>query len=109
MSDITLPAPLDAYFAAKNRHDVGGMLACFAPDATALDEGHTYQGHAALRAWLATTTSKYRVTATPSGLETRDGASIVTALVAGNFPGSPASLRYAFSLRDGLIAGLGIA
>lgn len=105
---LPLPAPLDAYFAAKNRLDVDGMLACFTPDATVRDDGEDMAGTAAIRAWMAANIGKFRVTADPIGVAARDGDTVVTALVSGNFPGSPAKLRYAFSPTGDRIAALAI-
>ncbi len=41
------------------------MVACFAPEAVVRDEGHTYTGTDAIRAWKKETSAKYRVTAEP--------------------------------------------
>lgn len=105
---IDLPRPLGDYFAAKNRHDIDAMLAPFAADATVRDEGHTYSGHAAVRGWMEETTRKYRVTVEPTGASSDGQNWRVSGLVAGDFPGNPAVLRYRFSLADERIAGLEI-
>jgi hypothetical protein len=55
------------------------------------------------------TTRKYKVTATPEDVSKEDGDRIVVrALVAGNFPGSPAHLTYRFALAGDRIARLEI-
>ncbi|SMH56847.1 nuclear transport factor 2 family protein [Mesorhizobium australicum] len=105
---IDLPRPLEDYFAAKNRHDIDTMLAPFAVDAIVRDESRTYTGHAAIRAWMEETTRKYRVTVEPTGAHLDGQNWKVSALVAGDFPGSPATLRYRFSLAHERIAGLEI-
>lgn len=105
---IDLPRPLGDYFAAKNRHDIDAMLAPFAAAATVRDEGQTYNGHAAIRAWMEKTTRKYRVTVEPTEASSDGGNWTVSGLVAGDFPGSPATLRYRFSLADERIARLEI-
>lgn len=103
-----LPEPLAAYFAAKNRHDIDAMLAPFAGDAVVRDEGRTHAGRDAIRAWMEETTRRYRVTVEPTAA-TADGATwTVQALVSGTFPGSPATLRYRFSLARQSISGLEI-
>ncbi|MBR0643412.1 nuclear transport factor 2 family protein [Plastoroseomonas hellenica] len=104
----TLPAPVAAYYAAKNRHDIDAMLAPFAPDATVLDEGETLRGHAAIRRWMEETTRKYRVTVAVAEVSEVDGRVLVAADVSGTFPGSPARLRFAFTLDGGRIARLEI-
>ena len=104
----TSHAPLDAYFAAKNRKDIEAMLAHFTDDALVKDEGMTHGGRAAIRSWMEETTRKYGVTVEVSGVE-GDGDDVrVAALVSGNFPGSPATLHYAFQLSGDRIARLEI-
>src|SRR4051794_41810369 len=41
---MELPRPLSIYFAAKNRHDIDGMLIPFSPDAKVRDESETHLG-----------------------------------------------------------------
>jgi hypothetical protein len=105
---MTLQEPLDAYFSAKNQRNIDAMLAPFATDATVKDEGQEMHGHTAIRAWMEETTRKYGVTVEAKGVEAKDGGTVVTALVSGNFPGSPAELRYSFQLGGGKIARLEI-
>jgi ketosteroid isomerase-like protein len=103
-----LSEPLASYFAAKNRHDIDGMLAPFSPGAVVWDEGEERSGHAAIRAWMEETTRKYRVTIEVTEVAADAGKTLVAALVSGNFPGSPATLRYAFTLDGDKIARLEI-
>src|SRR5262245_55904958 len=99
---------ITAYFAAKNRKDVDGMLAAFAADAVVRDEGATHKGHAAIRAGMAETTRRYGVTVEPITSAQENGATIVVATVSGDFPGSPARLTYRFGLENGAISALEI-
>jgi ketosteroid isomerase-like protein len=105
---ITLPNPISTYFDATNAHDVDAMLATFAADALVHDEKQDFVGRVAIREWIDGTTRKYRVTATPTGVDQADNKTIVTAMVAGNFPGSPAELRYRFRINGEKITGLEI-
>lgn len=102
------PPPIAAYFAAKNRHDIDGMLAPFASNAEVRDEGELHRGRDAIRAWMEHTTKKYRVTSIPEEHHSEDGRDIVRSLVSGDFPGSPAHLTYRFTLAAGEIAALDI-
>lgn len=106
---LDLPTPIAAYYAAKNRHDIDAMLAPFAENAVVHDEGEDYRGHTAIRAWMEHTTAKYAVTVAPEEVTIHDGATIVRALVSGNFPGSPAYLTYRFTAGDGDIKALSIS
>jgi uncharacterized protein (TIGR02246 family) len=104
-----LPPPLAAYYEAKNHHDIDAMLAPFAEDAVVKDEGQEHHGRAAIRSWMEHTTRKYRVTVDVKQFETINDRLIVSGLVSGEFPGSPALLRFAFTLSGSKIARLEIA
>ena len=102
------PEVISRYVAATNARDVEAMTACFAPDATVRDEGRSYAGRAEIRAWETEVTEKYGVTSELLDAE-RDGEALRASMqVSGNFPGSPAVLRYHFRIKDGLIAQLEI-
>ncbi|MEE1658308.1 nuclear transport factor 2 family protein [Microvirga sp. CF3062] len=104
-----LPLPLAGYYEAKNQHDINGMLAPFAEDAVVKDEDQEHHGREAIRSWMEHTTRKYRVTIDVKQIEPVDDRLIVSGLVSGDFPGSPAMLRYAFTLSGSKIARLEIA
>lgn len=106
---LELPAPIAAYYAAANARDLDKTVACFAPHAQIEDDGETLVGRAEIRAWKERVNARYRSTADPRQL-VRDGeAYVVTAQVAGNFPGSPIELDYRFGLDGDAIATLEIA
>lgn len=105
---IQLPAPVTAYFLATNRHDIDSMLVPFAAEAVVQDEGEKHVGHVAIRAWMIETTQKYRATVEPRESEGSNGKTTVAGLVSGNFPGSPARLRYGFTLSSDSISRLEI-
>lgn len=105
---LSLPEKVAAYFAAVNRRDIDGMLACFAGDAAIRDEGEDMSGHGEIRAWIEKTTEKYGITAEVEGIEPRGDALKVAARVSGTFPGSPILLNYDFALRAGEIIRLEI-
>jgi hypothetical protein len=103
---IELPAPIATYFAAENSDDAEAVTACFSPDAVVLDEGRRIQGIAAIKAWKRDGKAKYQHKIKVIAASERDGETIVRGLVAGNFPGSPIELDFAFTLKDGVIAAL---
>ncbi|PWJ91736.1 ketosteroid isomerase-like protein [Mesorhizobium loti] len=103
-----LPQPLTDYFVAKNRHDIDAMLASFSSDATVRDEGKTHHGSAAIRSWMEETTKKYRVTVEVADATVNGDAWRIAGIVSGNFPGSPATLHYVFTLADDQITRLEI-
>lgn len=106
--NIGLPAVIAAYWKAANAGAIQEAAGCFSPDAVVFDEGGTYTGTAAIRAWIEETTLKYHPTVEPLCLEEKDGRHHVTARVSGTFPGSPIELDYFFTLQDGRIIRLEI-
>lgn len=107
MSILILPEPIAAYFASDTQSPEA-VARCFTAQAVVKDEGHTHTGPDAIKAWKASASAQYTYTTAPFALEREDGLQIVTAHVAGNFPGSPIDLRYRFRLERGLIASLEI-
>jgi hypothetical protein len=103
-----LPDPIASYFAAKSGRDTDAILACFTPTATVVDEGEnkTLNGHHAIREWLEGPIAGYDLTTEVTGAKEDDGEIVVTALVSGNFPGSPIEFDYRFSLDGDKIAKL---
>lgn len=104
---IQMPKPVEAYFAA-DRGDCESVARCFSEHAVVTDEGHTYNGLAAIQQWKTESSKKYTYTSEPFAAQNQDGLTIVTSRVTGNFPGSPVDLRYCFRLEGDLIASLAI-
>jgi hypothetical protein len=75
--------------------------------ATVRDEGRTFEGLAAIRAWRTETKKQYRY-----GRARRDGSAgrptVVTARVSGDFPGSSVTLTFIFRLERDQITSLEI-
>jgi SnoaL-like domain len=99
---LDLPEPIAAYFAADKR-DIEAIAQCFTKDAVVKDEGHTYRGVMAIKRWKAETSTKYTYISEPFAWEQRDGTTVVTSRLTGNFPGSPVDLRFFFRLERGKI------
>ena len=90
---LNLPKPIAAYFAA-DKGDGDAVSRCFTEDAVVKDEGHTHRGRAAIKAWKMDASAKYEYTSEPFACEEKDGKTIVTSHLVGNFPGSPVERRY---------------
>lgn len=104
-----LPKALRAYFDAVDREDVDAMLARFAANAVVRDEGKTRKGVLEVREWIEEVTKNYHPRfEVEDVVEDGAGAVVVTGLVSGTFPGSPARLRYTFRLSGGTITHLEI-
>ena len=107
MTALSLPDPIATYFAADQRNP-DAVARCFTAQAVVKDEGNTYTGLDAIKAWRAATSAAYTYTCEPFAVEQQGGSHVVTSRVTGNFPGSPLSLRYRFRLERGLISSLEI-
>ena len=105
---IHSPAPIALFFEHSNDKDSASLDRCFAPDASVHDEKHTYNGIVEITDWFTESKKKYSYTAEPLEMEEADTAVIVRARVSGNFPGSPAVLRYTFDLKGDKIQALDI-
>jgi len=103
-----LPEILEAYYNATNAHDTSAMSACFAQNAVVHDEGEELRGIEAVTRWIESTTSKYCATAEVTEVRQQGSEVDVTALVSGNFAGSPISLDYHFTLEGDRILALSI-
>ena len=103
-----LPAPITIYVAAENSGDWEALAQCFAGNAVVRDEGKTIEGLAAIKKWKAETKKKYQHTIEPMAVAEKDGKTIVTNRLIGNFPGSPIELEFVFTLDGNKIASLEI-
>jgi hypothetical protein len=86
------------YFDLAAQPDSDAYFALFAEDATVEDEGAEYHGLAAIRHWRA---SVPLVDYTVTNIEQTGDALVVTATIAGDFPGSPVpDLKFRFEDYD---------
>jgi SnoaL-like domain len=104
---LNLPKPVAAYFTA-DKADSETVSRCFTEDAVVKDEGHAYDGRAAIKKWKEEASAKYEYTSEPVACEQKDGKIVVTCRLTGNFPGSPVDLRFFFQLEGEKIASLEI-
>ena len=104
---LDLPRPIATYFAA-DKSDIDAVSMCFTKYAVVKDEGHTYQGRAAIKKWKADASAKYQYTSEPFKCEQKDGKAVIISRLTGNFPGSPVDLRFFFELDGDKIASLEI-
>ena len=100
---INLPQPIAAYFAA-DRLDADALVQCFVEGAVVKDEGKTYTGLNAIRKWKSGVAAKFTYTTDPLESEQKNGTTVVTCRLNGNFPGSPVNLRFFFGLERDKIA-----
>jgi hypothetical protein len=100
-----LPIPIAIYIGAANRGETKALAQCFAESAVVRDEGKTIEGLAAIKKWMVETKQKYQHTIEPLASNQKDGKTVVTNRLTGNFPGSPIELEFVFTLdRDQIVA-----
>jgi hypothetical protein len=104
---LNLPKPVAAYFTA-DKSDSETVSRCFTEDAVVKDEGHNYNGRAAIKKWKEEASAKYEYTNEPVACDQKDGKFVVTCRLIGNFPGSPVNLRFFFRIEGDKIASLEI-
>jgi hypothetical protein len=105
---LPLPKPIELFMSSQNTHDLEALADCFAAHATVRDEGQTIQGLKAIKAWRLETRKKYRHTVEPVAITARDDKTVVNTTLTGDFPGSPITLDFAFTLAGGKIVVLEI-
>jgi len=105
---IALPTPIAIYVSAENAGDTEAMAQCFAEHAVVQDERKTIEGLAAIKQWKAETKKKYQHTIEPLACTQKDGKTVVTNRLTGNFAGSPIELEFVFTLDGDKIAALDI-
>jgi hypothetical protein len=105
---VDLPTPIAIYIAAENQGDTRALAQCFVEHAVVRDEGKTMVGVAEIKQWKAETRKKYQHTVEPLASAQRDGNTIVTNRLTGNFPGSSIDVQFIFTLDGDKIASLEI-
>ncbi len=105
---VVLPAPIAAYFKARNDFNIDAILEPFEESAIVEDENEVYSGLPAIRSWVEETTRKYHAKVEPRDATETGETVVVSGLVSGDFPGSPLLLDHTFRLSDGKISHLRI-
>lgn len=101
---MNLPYIISKLVKAQNEFDSAAYANCFTENAEVFDEGKTHNGKAEIENWIDKANTEYKAT-----MKSLDyNKNILSAEVAGTFPGSPLVLKYHFELSDGLIQSLKI-
>lgn len=103
-----LPRIVETYVQAYNARNRDAAAACFSEDALVHDEGKDHRGRKAIGAWLDETIGKYQPLLTPGKMGGSDQEPAVAMTVSGNFPESPVSLAFHFTIKEGRITKLDI-
>jgi hypothetical protein len=105
---MKLPPAIQAYFDADTDTFSPAPTTAFATDAIVKDEGKTLVGHAAIAEWWRAAKAHYQATSQPREISGSAERYTVRAEVTGQFPGSPATLSFIFTLKNNEIATLEI-
>ncbi len=108
--EAQMPKPIADFTRAINEHDAEAFLALFTGNAVVTDEGHEYRGIAAIKKWNDEKNIGAKVTLSPAEITDREGGTILTAEVDGNFDKTglpdPFLMDLYFTLNENLITAL---
>ncbi len=105
---VPLPAPIAAYYHASDVYDGVLLAGCFTEDALLYDEGNEYHGPEAISRHILEANRDAKVMTEITDYVEKNGNSVVTATLSGNFEGSPIPLNFIFNLKNGKIKTLNI-
>jgi ketosteroid isomerase-like protein len=105
---IPLPQPIATYYHASDVYDDDLLASCFAEDAMLVDEGEEYYGPKAVSGHILEANRDAKIMTEITDCIVKNGETVVTAIIAGNFDGSPIPLNFHFTLNNGKIKTLNI-
>lgn len=88
------PAPVAAAIDAANANDLDAFLACFTPEGAVDDWGREFRGPDEIRSWSDREFIGVRVSLEVTGVNRRDGATVVTANVGGDGFNGPSHFEF---------------
>ncbi len=103
-----LPKPVETYFHASGIYDHQLLAGCFAADALLVDVGEEYHGPDAISKYILEANRNAKVMTDITACAEKNGETVVTATISGNFDGSPIPLDFRFTLNNGKIKALTI-
>jgi len=101
---MNLPKVIEELVKTQNEFDSSAYANCFAEDAQVFDEGKTHIGKAEIEKWIDKSNRDYKATMEPVAYDEKED--ILSAKIAGTFPGSPLVLKFHFTMADGKIQSL---
>jgi ketosteroid isomerase-like protein len=105
---MDMPDIVNMYFDADNRNDTDALSEAFAAEAVVEDEGARHQGVVAILKWWVAAKQAAQYVAEPLECTVDGDKALVRAKVSGQFPGSPVTLTYSFTIKDGKVVRLEI-
>jgi len=105
---IPLPQIIASYYHASDIYDADLLAGCFAEDAILADEGKEHYGPEAISGHILKENRGAKVMTEITDCAEKNGETVVTATISGNFGGSPISLDFHFTLNNEKIKALNI-
>lgn len=105
---MDMPDIVNMYFDADSGSNADALSETFSIEAVVEDEGSRHQGVVAIREWWVAAKEATQYVSEPFESTVDGNKVLVRAKVGGQFPGSPVTLSYAFTIKDGKIAWLEI-
>ena len=84
-NELRIKKPISDFVRAINEHNTNAFLSVFSESAIITDEGHEYHGIATIKEWNAEKNIGANITLNPIEITERNGKTILTAEVDGNF------------------------
>ncbi len=103
---MNLPKVISELVKAQNEFDCKAYTNCFAETAIVHDEGKVHTGKNEIEHWISESNERYRSTMKPVDCQENGTSLVLSAEVSGTFPGSPLTLKFHFTIIDGLIQSL---
>ncbi|MFY1047827.1 nuclear transport factor 2 family protein [Chryseobacterium sp. GP-SGM7] len=101
---MNLPKVIEELVKTQNEFDSAAYANCFAEDAQVFDEGKTHTGKAEIEKWIDKSNTDNKATMEPLAYDEKED--ILSAKIAGTFPGSPLVLKFHFKIANGKIQNL---
>ncbi|WP_436862898.1 nuclear transport factor 2 family protein [Acinetobacter haemolyticus] len=103
-----IPEVVSAYFEADQANDVDALSQIFSDAAIVEDENIQHNGIVEIRTWWLAVKEKYQHFLEPLEVSHTDHLSTVLTKVSGNFPNSPVTLKFQFTLKNNKVVKLRI-
>ncbi|MCY0977865.1 nuclear transport factor 2 family protein [Chryseobacterium wangxinyae] len=101
---MNLPKVIAELVTSQNEFDSAAYADLFAENAQVSDEGKKHDGKAEIEKWIDKSKTDYKATMEPLNYDEKED--ILSAKIAGSFPGSPLILKFHFKIADGKIQNL---
>lgn len=100
---MNLPTVVTDFINAQNNFDSEASANCFSENGTMLEEGKPYTGREEIKGLFEETIEKYQSVMKALNYIEDGSSGVLSAEVSGTFPGSPAFLKFHFTLKNNLI------